>query len=135
MVGYDAYVPGDHPMHAGYPSKYVFFFSTSYNLDSQISVDGPFAQEISWVIELTMVLGFRLLAVVSLTPSFLFPGALVGVVGGWVGRIYMKAQLSIKREMSNAKAPVLGHFSAAIAGLSECRWFSFLSQQHVHGGT
>ncbi|KAF8845471.1 hypothetical protein BDN67DRAFT_993677 [Paxillus ammoniavirescens] len=85
------------------------------------AIDGPFAQEISWVIELTLALGFRLLAVVSLTPAFLFPGALVGVVGGWVGRIYMKAQLSIKREMSNAKAPVLGHFSAAIAGLTSIR--------------
>jgi hypothetical protein len=27
-------------------------------------------------------------------------------------------QLSVKREMSNAKAPVLGHFGAAMAGLS-----------------
>ncbi|KAF9243741.1 P-loop containing nucleoside triphosphate hydrolase protein [Melanogaster broomeanus] len=85
------------------------------------AIDGPFAQQISWVIELTLVLVFRLLAVVALTPSFLFPGILVGVVGGWVGRIYMKAQLSIKREMSNAKAPVLGHFSAAIAGLTSIR--------------
>ncbi|KAF9243737.1 hypothetical protein BU15DRAFT_59613 [Melanogaster broomeanus] len=85
------------------------------------AIDGPFAQEISWVIELTIVLVFRLLAVVALTPSFFFPGVLVGVVGGWVGRIYMKAQLSIKREMSNAKAPVLGHFSAAIAGLTSVR--------------
>ncbi|KAJ3554167.1 hypothetical protein NP233_g12480 [Leucocoprinus birnbaumii] len=31
---------------------------------------------------------------------------------------YLKAQLSVKREMSNAKAPVLAHFGAAIAGLS-----------------
>ncbi|KAF9243735.1 hypothetical protein BU15DRAFT_71860 [Melanogaster broomeanus] len=85
------------------------------------AIDGPFAQQISWVIELSITLLFRLLAVVALTPSFLFPGVLVGVVGGWVGRIYMKAQLSIKREMSNAKAPVLGHFSAAIAGLTSIR--------------
>ncbi|KAF9229723.1 P-loop containing nucleoside triphosphate hydrolase protein [Gyrodon lividus] len=85
------------------------------------AIDGPFAQQISWVIELTLALVFRLLAVVSLTPSFLLPGILVGVVGGWAGRIYMKAQLSIKREMSNAKAPVLGHFSAAIAGLTSIR--------------
>jgi hypothetical protein len=41
------------------------------------------------------------------------------LLGGWIGRIYMKAQLSVKREMSNAKVPVLGHFGAAIAGLSE----------------
>ncbi|KAI5991472.1 hypothetical protein EDD15DRAFT_2275310 [Pisolithus albus] len=85
------------------------------------AIDGPFAQELSWVIELTITLLFRLGAVVLFTPLFLLPGVLVGVVGIWVGRIYMKAQLSVKREMSNAKAPVLGHFGAAIAGLTSIR--------------
>jgi hypothetical protein len=54
-----------------------------------------------------------------MTPVFLAPGLFIGMLGGWIGRIYMKAQLSVKREMSNAKAPVLGHFGAAIAGSSE----------------
>ncbi|KAJ7814135.1 P-loop containing nucleoside triphosphate hydrolase protein [Mycena olivaceomarginata] len=36
-------------------------------------------------------------------------------------QIYIAAQLSVKREMSNAKAPVLGHFGAAIAGLTSIR--------------
>jgi H+/Cl- antiporter ClcA len=61
----------------------------------------------------------KLGAVVTMTPVFLAPGLFIGVLGGWIGRIYMKAQLSVKREMSNAKSPVLGHFGAAIAGLSE----------------
>lgn len=61
----------------------------------------------------------RLLAVVIYTPIFVIPGAVMGIVGGWAGHMYMRAQLPIKREMSNAKAPVLGHFGAAIAGLSE----------------
>ncbi|KIO02467.1 hypothetical protein M404DRAFT_9898 [Pisolithus tinctorius Marx 270] len=89
------------------------------------AIDGPFAQELSWVVELTISLLFKLGAVVLFTPLFLLPGVLVGVVGTWVGRIYMKAQLSVKREMSNAKAPVLGHFGAAIAGLKtnfSTRW-------------
>ncbi|KIO07506.1 hypothetical protein M404DRAFT_24002 [Pisolithus tinctorius Marx 270] len=85
------------------------------------AIDGPFAQELSWVVELTISLLFKLGAVVLFTPLFLLPGILVGVVGTWVGRIYMKAQLSVKREMSNAKAPVLGHFGAAIAGLTSIR--------------
>jgi hypothetical protein len=50
----------------------------------------------------------RLGAVVLMTPIFLIPGFFVGLIGGWVGRIYMAAQLSVKREMSNAKAPVVG---------------------------
>jgi hypothetical protein len=42
------------------------------------------------------------------------------IVTGWnLGSIYIKAQLSVKREQSNAKAPVIGVFSGAIAGLSE----------------
>ncbi|KAG6371819.1 P-loop containing nucleoside triphosphate hydrolase protein [Boletus reticuloceps] len=45
----------------------------------------------------------------------------MGVVGAWIGRIYMKAQLSAKREMSNAKAPVLGHLGAAMADLTSIR--------------
>lgn len=47
-------------------------------------------------------------AVVVLTPAFLIPGFLVAIVGGWIGQVYISAQLSVKREMSNAKAPVLG---------------------------
>jgi hypothetical protein len=61
----------------------------------------------------------KLGAVVIFTPIFVIPGFFVGLFGGWCGQIYMKAQLSVKREMSNAKAPVMGHFGAAIAGLSK----------------
>lgn len=56
-----------------------------------------------------------------MTPLFLVPGVLVAVLGGACGQIYIAAQLSVKREMSNAKAPVLGHFGAAIAGLTSLR--------------
>lgn len=34
-----------------------------------------------------------------------------------LGNIYIKAQLSVKRELSKAKAPVIAHFGAAIEGL------------------
>ncbi|KIJ68829.1 hypothetical protein HYDPIDRAFT_25082 [Hydnomerulius pinastri MD-312] len=85
------------------------------------AIDGVFASGVTWVLELSLVVLSRLLAVVILTPTFFIPGILVGVIGGWLGRIYLKAQLSIKREMSNAKAPVLGHFGAAIAGLTSIR--------------
>ena len=57
-------------------------------------------------------------AVVYITPVFSGPGIFIAVIGAWLGRIYMKAQIAIKREMSNAKAPVLGHFGASVVGLS-----------------
>ncbi|KZT65224.1 hypothetical protein DAEQUDRAFT_658251, partial [Daedalea quercina L-15889] len=44
----------------------------------------------------------KLAAVVVMSPIFLIPGALVAFLGGWLGQVYMKAQLSVKREMSNA---------------------------------
>ena len=58
-------------------------------------------------------------AVVFFTPVFLIPAVFIAAFGGWLGSVYIKAQLSVKREMSNAKAPVLGVFGGAIAGLSE----------------
>ena len=64
-----------------------------------------------------MILKFA--GVVVISPVFLLPGVVLSFLGAWCGQVYIKAQLSVKREMSNARAPVLGHFGAAIAGLSE----------------
>ncbi|THH12876.1 hypothetical protein EW146_g7283 [Bondarzewia mesenterica] len=85
------------------------------------AIDGPVANNLTWVIEITSTMLIKLAAVVVLTPAFLVPGIFVSLLGGWCGQIYMKAQLSVKREMSNAKAPVLGHFGAAISGLTSIR--------------
>jgi hypothetical protein len=60
----------------------------------------------------------KVAGVVSVAPIFLVPSAALAGLGGYIGNIYMTAELPVKREQSNAKAPVLGHFSAAIAGLS-----------------
>ncbi|KAF7792456.1 hypothetical protein EIP86_003493 [Pleurotus ostreatoroseus] len=62
-----------------------------------------------------------LIAVVIISPIFVFPGLLVGAIMGIVGQLYMRAQLAVKRERSNARSPVLGHFGAAIAGLVSIR--------------
>ncbi|KAI9059804.1 multidrug resistance-associated ABC transporter [Trametes sanguinea] len=91
-------------------------------------VDGPLATKLGWVIELTVSMLMKFLAVVSFSPVFTVPGAIVAALGGWCGQIYMKAQLSVKREMSNARAPVLGHFGAAIAGLTSIRAYGAQSQ-------
>lgn len=60
-------------------------------------------------------------AVVTFSPVFMFPGIAVALIGSWAGQIYIKAQLCVKREMSNARSPVLGHFGAAIAGIVSIR--------------
>ena len=75
----------------------------------------------------------RLIAVFIYTP-YVVPAAMaVGVLGVWIGQVYMKAQLSVKREMSNAKAPVLGIFGAAINGLRKSRdHFEINAQSERH---
>ncbi|KAJ6574692.1 hypothetical protein B0H19DRAFT_1371649 [Mycena capillaripes] len=85
------------------------------------TVDGPIQHGLWGLLEMSMSMFIKFVAVILFTPLFFIPGVLVGVLGGWCGQIYIAAQLSVKREMSNAKAPVLGHFGAAIAGLTSIR--------------
>ncbi|KAJ7042608.1 hypothetical protein C8F04DRAFT_1252025 [Mycena alexandri] len=85
------------------------------------TVDGPIQQGLWGLLEMSMSMFVKFAAVILFTPLFFIPGVLVGFLGGWCGQIYIAAQLSVKREMSNAKAPVLGHFGAAIAGLTSIR--------------
>lgn len=85
------------------------------------AVDGPVPQNLGWLVELTNTLILRFAAVIYFTPVFVIPGLLVGILGSWCGQIYIKAQLCVKRNMSNAKSPVMSHFGAAIAGLISIR--------------
>ncbi len=62
-------------------------------------------------------------AVLVYSPIFVVPGVVVSALGWVIGKIYMAAQLSVKREMSNAKSPVYSHFGASIAGLVSIRAF------------
>lgn len=70
---------------------------------------------------ISLVSGFA--AILVFSPLFVFPGLVIGALGGWIGRVYTSAQLSVKREMSNAKSPVYSHFGAAMAGLTSIRAF------------
>ncbi|KZS96535.1 P-loop containing nucleoside triphosphate hydrolase protein [Sistotremastrum niveocremeum HHB9708] len=51
----------------------------------------------------------------------LIPGVFVAVSGVICGQIYIKAQLPVKRHMSNLKSPVLSHVGAALHGLVSIR--------------
>ncbi|KAI0322566.1 hypothetical protein OF83DRAFT_1161116 [Amylostereum chailletii] len=86
-----------------------------------LALDGPFAEYFSNVVELTAEIVIKLGAVVFLTPAFFIPGVVVAALGAWCGQMFIAAQLPIKREMSNTKAPVMGNFGAAIAGLTSIR--------------
>lgn len=63
----------------------------------------------------------------------LVSGAMTAGLGGWLGLIYLKAQLSVKREWSNAKSPVVSQVGTAIAGISEWKLLPdlFVAEMHL----
>ncbi|KIP05211.1 hypothetical protein PHLGIDRAFT_534835 [Phlebiopsis gigantea 11061_1 CR5-6] len=88
------------------------------------AVDGSIPNQLYGLISTTISLMVSLTAVVLYTPAFLPPALVIAVVGGLLGHLYIKAQLSIKREMSNAKAPVLNVFTSTTAGLTSIRAYA-----------
>ena len=74
---------------------------------------------IEFLFQYGALLLLKMLAVVLFSPVFLLPSILVTGLGMALGNILVRAQLSVKREMSKSKAPVLGHFSVAINGIGE----------------
>jgi len=76
--------------------------------------------------EMGMSLVTKLAVIVIFTPIFLFPTMAFSMAGIGLGNIYMRAQLSVKREMSNARSPLLAHFSAAIVGIVSIRAYGAL---------
>ncbi|EMD41584.1 hypothetical protein CERSUDRAFT_110134 [Gelatoporia subvermispora B] len=84
-------------------------------------IDSKVQNFMFWIIDQTLDMSIRFFAVIVFSPIFSIPGVIIAGIGGACGQVYMKAQLCVKREMSNAKAPVLGHFGAAIGGLTSIR--------------
>ncbi|EED80190.1 predicted protein [Postia placenta Mad-698-R] len=73
----------------------------------------------------------KLAVVVLMSPFFLIPGVFIVALvalGGWIGQLYMKVQLSVKREKSTAQAPVLGLFGAAFAGLALAAYLVYFNK-------
>ncbi|KAF8963033.1 multidrug resistance-associated ABC transporter [Flammula alnicola] len=85
------------------------------------AVDGPIPQAFADLTEVSMTLITKIGVIIIFTPPFFAPGLAVAGLGFYLGNLYLKAQLSVKREMSNARSPLLAHFSAAIAGIVSIR--------------
>ncbi|KAG8887722.1 hypothetical protein FRB98_009106 [Tulasnella sp. 332] len=85
------------------------------------SVDASVGTRFSSLVELSMIMLFRLASIIMYSPVFFFPGAVIAYVGSWVTKVYMAGQLLVKREMSVARSPVYSHFHACIAGLTSIR--------------
>ncbi|EMD39545.1 hypothetical protein CERSUDRAFT_150070 [Gelatoporia subvermispora B] len=85
------------------------------------AVDGQINNALSAFLDICATMIIRFAAVMVFSPLFIIPGSLITAAGVFCGQMYMKAQLCVKREMSNTKAPVLGHFGATMAGLTSIR--------------
>ncbi|KAJ3558885.1 hypothetical protein NM688_g664 [Phlebia brevispora] len=88
------------------------------------AVDGGVAEELESLLSVAVGILARFGAIVLFAPTFVLPSIAVAAFGGWLGQLYMKAQLSVKREMSTAKAPVLGILGGAITGLPSIRAYN-----------
>ncbi|KZS96501.1 P-loop containing nucleoside triphosphate hydrolase protein [Sistotremastrum niveocremeum HHB9708] len=89
-----------------------------------LTVDGPLPDKLVSLIFLSAGVICTVFAVVTQAGLVaLGPASVVVVLGLFLGQVYMRAQLSVKRHMSNAKSPVLGHVGAALNGLVSIRAF------------
>ncbi|KAH9939288.1 P-loop containing nucleoside triphosphate hydrolase protein [Epithele typhae] len=85
------------------------------------TLDGPLANSLRALLEQTASMAAKFAAIIFVSPAFALPGAIFAVVGRWAGLLYIKAQLPVKREQSNKKAPILSHLGATVAGLVSVR--------------
>ena len=85
------------------------------------AIDGSFTETAEGVADITVSLLIKFGIVVSLVPLFSIPAVAIGALGGFLGELYIHSQLSVKREMSNAKSPLFSHFSAAVNGIVSIR--------------
>lgn len=82
------------------------------------SIDGILANNINNVLQLTAALIGKMAGIVIFTPAFLAPGVLLGVIGGIIAQVYIKAQLPIKRYVADCLQTVCFELKCYILGLS-----------------
>lgn len=97
---------------------------TSFPLDMWLfSIVSPVDDQLPtiflWLVEKTLTMAVKLISVFLYSPIFIVPSISMGGVAVLVGKLFGKAQLSVQRELSNSRAPVLGHFEASVAGLGK----------------
>ncbi|KAJ2931797.1 hypothetical protein H1R20_g5295, partial [Candolleomyces eurysporus] len=93
---------------------------TRFTQDIQ-ALDSSLVSYGNGVVSVICMVTISLTSAVLFVPIFALPGLVVAGLGILIGGRYLKAQLSVKRELSNAKSPMISHFSAAMAGLVSIR--------------
>ena len=62
------------------------------------AIDDPIPQKFMWLIDLATGILTKLGVIIVLTPLFLFPGLFVALLAVRLGNLYLRSQLSVKRE-------------------------------------
>ncbi|ORY35072.1 hypothetical protein BCR39DRAFT_573867 [Naematelia encephala] len=94
------------------------------------SLDASFVNLFQGFSELAVTLLLKFFLLLYLVPTFAPLALSVGIIGGFIGQLYMHAQMSTKREQSNAKSPMFGAFAAAINGIVSIRAYG--AQEYFH---
>ncbi|KAF9000095.1 P-loop containing nucleoside triphosphate hydrolase protein [Cyathus striatus] len=85
------------------------------------TIDSTLPTYLKWLFDMIAVMLVKLGMIVFITPTFLLPGILVAIAGAWLSNFYIASQLSINREASRAKAPIIAHFVTLTTGLVSIR--------------
>jgi hypothetical protein len=63
------------------------------------AIDSSLHQILDAVVSMAVSMVVKLGGPVLFSPIFLLPGLLIGVLGAYIGNLYVKAQMSVSREM------------------------------------
>ncbi|TDL20537.1 P-loop containing nucleoside triphosphate hydrolase protein [Rickenella mellea] len=86
------------------------------------AVDNSFARMASMFLEISIsLIGNFFVSIYMAGWPALLSGGIMAILGGWLGMVYLKAQLSVRRELSNAKSPVMSQVGQTLAGLPSIR--------------
>ncbi|KAI0655608.1 P-loop containing nucleoside triphosphate hydrolase protein [Cubamyces menziesii] len=85
------------------------------------TIDGPLSAGLYNLYETSASILMSLAGIIWVAPAFSAVGVITAFIGGRLGQMYLKAQLPVKREMSNTRAPILGHLSTTLTGLVTIR--------------
>jgi hypothetical protein len=66
----------------------------------------PVAETIESLVDIGVTVLTRLVVIVIFTPIFVFPSVAVAILGFYLGNLYLRAQLSVKREMRYANGVI-----------------------------
>lgn len=85
------------------------------------TLDGSVVDLFQGLSEITITLALKAIILVWLVPIFGPVGLVIALLGFGLAELYIHGQLSVKREMSNAKTPLYTSFNAAVDGVVSIR--------------